>query len=350
MMDVTGSAPTKLLELAHGVVIRLCWIPPGRFLMGSADDESERWSNEGPQHWVTLSHGYWLADAPCTQAEWQAVMGTEPSYFKGSDLPVEQVSWEECQEFCERIRSRFPELDVRLPTEAEWEYACRAGTTSAYNDGSACTEPEGKDPALEKLGWFDENSDGKTYPVRKKKANQWGLYDMHGNVREWCEDWYGDYNADDQVDPAGSASGRVRALRGGSWRDQAISCHSADRSGLDPRDCDKVLGFRLASGESSKKASQQGVPVKRKIMQTLLSKLKEMRLGPARTVEHINGNTTFIWYVDNDDDRFVEARSSVNSDDVMLIARDRRIATIAVFGNTGDAISWIETELRKLVK
>jgi formylglycine-generating enzyme required for sulfatase activity len=268
MTVAVGSVPTKFpplwvsvsgtdqrpypfveLELAKGVVTRLRWIPLGRFLMGSPDDETGRWQNEGPQHWVTLSRGFWLADAPCTQAEWKVVMGTDPSDFKGGDLPVERVSWEECQEFCGRLRSRFPGLEARLPTEAEWEYACRAGTTNSYNDGSACTEVEGKDPALEKLGWFDRNTGEKTHPVRQKEANRWGLYDMHGNVWEWCEDWFDGYNAGDQVDPAGPASGSLRAVRGGSWYNYARGCRSASRSWRHLGVRFHNVGFRLASGQ-----------------------------------------------------------------------------------------------------
>jgi formylglycine-generating enzyme required for sulfatase activity len=169
---------------------------------------------------------------------------------------VEQVSWEDCQEFCKRLRSRFPGLGARLPSEAEWEYACRAGTTSAYNDGSACTELKGKDPALDKLGWFNENSGGKTHPVRQKEANRWGLYDMHGNVWEWCEDWYGDYTAGDQVDPVGPASGRMRVRRGGSLDNWAWYCRSAYRSWRCPGDRSLSLGFRLASSQVSQVEKQ----------------------------------------------------------------------------------------------
>jgi formylglycine-generating enzyme required for sulfatase activity len=246
-VDRASSCSFMDLELDAGVVTHLRWIPPGRFLMGSPDDEVGRDNDEGPQHLVTLSHGFWLADAPCMQAEWRVVMGTEPSDFKGSDLPVEQVRWEECQEFCKRLRSRFPGLEARLPTEAEWEYACRAGTMSAFNDGSACTEPEGKDPALEKLGWFGENISEKTHPVRKKEANRWGLYDMHGNVCEWCEDWFGNYDTNDQVDPTGPASGLARVRRGGSWFNLAWDCRSASRIWWLPSARRSILGFRLAS-------------------------------------------------------------------------------------------------------
>jgi formylglycine-generating enzyme required for sulfatase activity len=238
------------VELDDKVVTRLRWIPPGRFLMGSPEDEKGRYDNE-LQHWVTLTKGYWLADAPCTQAEWLAVMGTEPSNFKGPNLPVEQVSWEECQAFCEKLQLRFPGLQARLPSEAEWEYACRAGTASAFNDGSSCTEPEGKDPTLDKLGWFDQNSGGQTHDVREKKPpNQWGLHDMHGNVWEWCADGYSEYTADEQVDPTGADTGHGRVLRGGSWGNWARNCRSAGRLGGRPDDRFHYLGFRLASGQS----------------------------------------------------------------------------------------------------
>jgi formylglycine-generating enzyme required for sulfatase activity len=247
--DRLSPYPFVELELAPGVVTRLRWIPPGGFLMGSPKDEPGRRDGEGPRHWVTISNGYWLADAPCTQAEWQAVMSTAPSHFKGPDLPVEQVSWDECQVFCDRVRERFPGLRARLPSEAEWEYACRAGTSSAFNDGSPSTQPNGEDPALLKLGWFDKNSKGSTHDVRGLDPNPWGLYDMHGNVLEWCADWYGDYTAADQVDPMGAESGLGRGLRGGSWFYWAGLCRSAFRLWRQPDVRIPLLGFRLASGQ-----------------------------------------------------------------------------------------------------
>jgi formylglycine-generating enzyme required for sulfatase activity len=238
------------LELAPGVVTRLRWIPPGEFVMGSPQTETGRFEDEGPEHRVKLTHGFWLADSPCTQAEWKAVMGTDPSHFKGADFPAEQVSWDDCQEFCQKLRVRFPGLEARLPTEAEWEYACRAGTTSAFNDGSPCTKPEGEDPALLKLGWFDQNSGGGTHAVRGMAPNEWGLFDMHGNVWEWCQDGYGKYSAHDQVDPAGAARGLWRVYRGGSWANRARFCRSACLSWSGSDWCDHFLGFRLASGQS----------------------------------------------------------------------------------------------------
>jgi formylglycine-generating enzyme required for sulfatase activity len=176
-------------------------------------------------------------------------MGTAPSNFKGPSLPVEQVRWDDCQAFCENLRKRFPGLQARLPSEAEWEYACRATTMSAFNDGSPCTKPDGEDPALVKLGWFDKNSEGKTHEVRGLAANQWGLYDMHGNVWEWCADYYDSYSAAEQVDPTGADSGLERALRGGSWLNPARNSRSAFRYGRLPVVRDDFLGFRLASGQ-----------------------------------------------------------------------------------------------------
>jgi formylglycine-generating enzyme required for sulfatase activity len=246
--DRLSPYPFIELELAPGVGTRLRWIPPGQFLMGSPEDEAGRFVDEGPQHLVTLTKGYWLADAPCTQAEWQAVMGTAPSGFEGHNLPVENVSWDECQAFCERMRERFPGLQSRLPSEAEWEYACRATTSSAFNDCSPCTKPEGKDPALVKLGWFEKNSK-ETHMVRGLAANRWGLFDMHGNVWEWCADWSGDYTADDQLDPTGAIDGHGRVRRGGAWLYKAGDCRSACRSWRQPVERFLHLGFRIASGQ-----------------------------------------------------------------------------------------------------
>lgn len=255
------------LELDENVVTRLRWIPPGRFLMGSPKDERGRDDDEGPHHLVTLTQGFWLADAPCTQVEWRAVMGTEPSHHKGEslahedrrNLPVEQVSWADCEQFCEKLRARFPGMHAMLPSEAQWEYACRAGTASAFNDGSPCIVPGGHDPALAKLGWFDKNSGGRTKPVRGLAPNQWGLYDMHGNVWEWCQDWLDRYATDDQVDPAGAASGGGRVFRGGSWGSPAWCCRSAYRGRWQPVERFDDLGFRLASGRSEQgsQASQE---------------------------------------------------------------------------------------------
>jgi formylglycine-generating enzyme required for sulfatase activity len=232
-----------------GVPFRLRWIPPGRFRMGSPKKERGRRDNEGPVHEVTISKGYWLADTPCTQAQWESVMGENPSRFRGSTRPVEYITWHQCVEFCERLREPTPTLNFRLPTEAEWEYACRAGTESAFNDGSDCTDPGGKDPALDRLGWFDENSNHDTHPVREKTPNGWGLYDMHGNVWEWCLDGRRTYK-NTETDPLGPTDDSARrALRGGSFWDNAWYRRASCRDGYDPGSRYRHVGFRLASGQ-----------------------------------------------------------------------------------------------------
>ena len=236
------------LRLARGVQMRLRWIPAGRFQRGSPESERGRHPDEGPQHGVELIRGYWLAETPCTQAEWEAVMGENPSHFKGEgERPVEQVSWEDCQEFCRRVEEARPGVGIRLPTEAEWEYACRAGKESAYHDGSECTEPEGKDPALLRLGWFGGNSDGRTHAVRQLKANGWGLYDVHGNVWELCEDWFGKYKARDERDPKGPDAGSGRVARGGGWYGSAQHCRAAYRFSGHPSKRVQNIGVRFAA-------------------------------------------------------------------------------------------------------
>ena len=232
------------------------WIPPGRFLMGSTKEEEGKNDNEKSQHTMTLSRGSWLGETPVTQAQWQAVMGDNPSRFKGApELPVEQVSWQDSMVFAGRINRLFPGFHATLPTEAQWEYACRAGTNSDFNDGSPCTQPDGLDSALDALGWFDENSGGKTHAVKEKKPNAWGLYDTHGNVWEWCADaWKPDgYSGRESgvmnpetVDEDENAD---RLVRGGSWYGPARSCRAAFRLRFVPDFRGFYLGLRLATGQ-----------------------------------------------------------------------------------------------------
>jgi formylglycine-generating enzyme required for sulfatase activity len=178
-----------------------------------------------------------------TQAQWEAVIRNNPSGFKGADLPVEQVSWDDAMAFCrrlterERAAGRLPDGYVyTLPTEAQWEYACRAGTTGPYaGDGN-----------LDDMGWYSQNSGNTTHPVGQKRPNAWGLYDMHGNVWEWCRDWYGNYPGGLVRDPTGPASGSYRVNRGGCWNYPATECHSASRYFLGPGDRLYFFGFRLA--------------------------------------------------------------------------------------------------------
>lgn len=230
------------------------WIPPGRFIMGSPDSEMGRWDHEGPQHEVVLTKGFWLGETPVTQGQWEAVAGQNPSHFKGPDRPVEQVSWLDCREFIQQVNGLLPGLHAVLPSEAQWEYACRAGTRSAFNDGARCTQPEGADSALEVLGWFKENSEGGTHPVRQKMGNAWGLYDMHGNVWEWCRDaWKGKGYAsrgEMAVDPEETGDDSVgRVVRGGCSFDDAGNCRAAIRIGFVPSDRGRDIGLRLSAGQ-----------------------------------------------------------------------------------------------------
>lgn len=227
------------------VVQRMRWVPPGRFLMGSPEGETGRWDDEGPQREVTISRGLWLGETPCTQALWRAVMGENPSAFVSPDRPVEQVSWDDCQIFVERINRLMPGFGARLPTEAEWEYACRGGTTAATWVGDLEVLGESNAPALDAIAWYWGNSDvdfdlnnGKqdrgTHRVKRKDPNPLGLYDMLGNVDEWCGDWFGRYVATPQVDPTGAAAGSHRVCRGGSWGSGAGRVRAAIRSALLP--------------------------------------------------------------------------------------------------------------------
>ncbi|MEX0321475.1 MAG: bifunctional serine/threonine-protein kinase/formylglycine-generating enzyme family protein [Puniceicoccaceae bacterium] len=236
-----------VVELPDGESVELKWIKSGSFTMGSPSNEKDRDSDE-KQHSVRLSRGYWLGKYEVTQGDWEALMGNNPSRFKssGKQAPVESVSWDDAMEFCrklterERAAGRLPEgMWYTLPTEAQWEYACRAGTATRFYTGN-------NDSDLDKAGWYDSNSGSKTHPVGQKQPNTWGLYDMHGNVWEWCLDWKDDYPAGTVTDPTGPSSGARRVLRGGGWDGDARLCRSAFRYRDSPGDSGYYLGFRLA--------------------------------------------------------------------------------------------------------
>ena len=186
-----------------------------------------------------------------TQGQWQTIVGNNPSFFPncGDNCPVEQVSFNDCKEFIRRLNQKEGTNKYRLPTEAEWEYACRAGSTTAFANGGITKLECGYDPNLDAMGWYCANSGKKTHPVARKNPNAWGLYDMHGNVWEWCQDLYGDYPTGQVTDPKGSSSGRrYRVMRGGDWRLYTRHCRSAHRcvgtSGYSRRIGN--VGFRLA--------------------------------------------------------------------------------------------------------
>ena len=233
----------QLAQLPAGArELEMVAIPPGEFQMGSPSQEKDRYSNEGPQHQVRLTKPFWLGRYEVTQAQWKAVMGSNsnPSYFKGDNLPVEQVSWNDCQSFVEKLNA-LGQGTFRLPTEAEWEYVCRAGMTTRFYWGDDSSYSQ-----VGKYAWYVENSGLQTHPVGEKEPNAWGLYDMSGNVWEWCEDWYGAYSGGLEVDPKGQESGETRVLRGGIWSFGPRLLRSAYRSsnGLVARH--HYVGFRLA--------------------------------------------------------------------------------------------------------
>ncbi len=232
----------------------LIWINPGMFTIGSTWTEEGRYSNEGPQTRVTINQGFWMSKYETTQEEYQSVMGSNPSYFKGdARRPVETVSWVDATNYCGKLMvrelaaGRLPSgYRYRLPTEAEWEYACRAGTTTRYNYGD--------DPDYMQLGnyaWYSSNSDGTTHPVGLKEPNAWGLHDMHGSLWEWCLDWYGTYPGGSVTDPWSPNAGSSRVFRGGGWSGSGRFCRSALRNGNPPATRSYGIGFRpvLAPGQ-----------------------------------------------------------------------------------------------------
>jgi formylglycine-generating enzyme required for sulfatase activity len=227
-------------DYTNSIGMEFVLIPAGEFMMGSPQDEDGRTDGEGPIHEVAIRNAYYLGKYEVTQEQWTEVMGNNPSYFEGDDRPVEGVSWNDVQEFVEKLNEREGTDKYRLPSEAEWEYACRAGTTtrSFFGDG---------DSKLSEYAWYYENSKHQTHPVGQKRQNPWGLYDMHGNVYEWCQDrWHSNYEdapTDGSAWEDGSSSYRI--VRGGSWFGMARCCRSALRL-YNPLDygCSSC-GFRL---------------------------------------------------------------------------------------------------------
>jgi formylglycine-generating enzyme required for sulfatase activity len=219
------------------------WCEPGIFLMGSPEDEPGReyWSDNETQHQVTLTRGFWIAETPVTQALWEIFMGDNPSHFKGAERPVEYVSWDDAQRFINTLNSMKPELQLCLPTEAQWEYACRVGTTTPFSFGDNITTDQvnynGNLPCNKGRKGEYRNQ---TVEIKSLPPNAWGLYQMHGNVSEWCQDWYGHQSI--------TESGPLRVLRGGSWFSYCRQCRSAYRFVLDSAYRASYIGFRLALG------------------------------------------------------------------------------------------------------
>ena len=233
----------------------MVWIKPGTFLMGSRADEIGRGSGEDPRTLVTLTKGFWIGCHEVTQGEYQATVGSNPSFFSGdSNRPVEQVTWNAAVAYCttlttnDRATGRLPVgWGYRLPTEAEWEYCCRSGARTTR----FCYGDDLSGAAFGNYAWYSANSGNTTNPVEQKLANPWGLMDMHGNLWEWCQDWYGPYPGGTVIDPPGPVTGIRRVVRGGSWNKTANDCRSAQRDFGTPSSSSSIIGFRivLSSGQ-----------------------------------------------------------------------------------------------------
>ena len=226
-----NSSATGLSAELNKLINNMVYVSGGTFIMGG--DES---SDQTPTHSVTLS-SYYICKYEVTQALWRAVMGSNPSKFKGDNLPVEQVSWNDCQTFINRLNS-YTGRNFRLPTEAEWEFAARGGNYSRRYKYSGSNY-------IGDVAWYTDNSGNRTHPVGTKQANELGLYDMSGNVWEWCSDWYGSYSSYSQNDPTGPNSGSDRVIRGGCWSFPARGCRSFIRFHITPGGHSYYIGLRL---------------------------------------------------------------------------------------------------------
>jgi formylglycine-generating enzyme required for sulfatase activity len=257
----------------YGAPLEMVWIPAGKFMMGSPESENARVGNEGPRHEVTISRGFWMSKYEITQAQWEKMPpGKNPSSVKNPGNPVESVSWESCRNFVDELNNRARgtnyHLEFRLPTEAQWEYACRAGTTTAFHYGDSLDATQAN---------FDGNYPGgqgakgeyrkKPLPAGQFKPNAWGLYDMHGNVSEWCLDYgYGVYGNEAVTDPKGPKTGCVRVVRGGAWHNPGASCRSAFRNYNSVTTRTPFIGLRVVlmaktdPGSGNLKADDKPVP------------------------------------------------------------------------------------------
>ncbi|MCE8423946.1 MAG: formylglycine-generating enzyme family protein [Candidatus Methanoperedens sp.] len=254
--DTTQSTPTAVATTAYpapiitstpdkktftnSIGMEFVLIPAGEFDMGSASNDVDRKPNEEPVHRVKLSSALYFGKYEVTQKQWYDVMGTSPSNYSGNDLPVEQVSWNDAQEFIKKLNEKEGINKYKLPSEAEWEYAARAGTKTRYSFGDSYSN-------LGDYAWYNDNSNSKTHQVGRNKPNEWGLYDMHGNVWEWVQDkWHDDYNgAPNDASSWERGDGLIRVGRGGGWSGSAGDCRSAARFDGEPDYRDYALGFRI---------------------------------------------------------------------------------------------------------
>ena len=240
-LSVASGSNTISIPVKDGINIEMVKVEAGTFMMGATSEMKDPDDDEKPVHQVILTNDYYMGKYEVTQALWEAVMGSNPSICEGDNLPVETVSWNDCQEFISKLNS-MTGRKFRLPTEAEWEYAARGGKKSRSYQYSGSSN-------ISDVAWYDGNSGSKTHPVGTKHANELGIYDMSGNVYEWCSDWYGFYSSSSQTNPTGADSGAGRVCRGGGWCDDAVCCRLSFRLGNSPGSLLINLGLRLALSE-----------------------------------------------------------------------------------------------------
>ena len=243
----SASMDSDILEFEiEDVSFKMILVEHGHFMMGATSEQEDPYNGEKPAHKVTLTKDYYMGETQVTQVLWETVMGNNPSCFEGEERPVESVSWNECQEFIRelnrKLRSQLHGKSFRLPTEAEWEFAARGGNNRCGYQYSGSDD-------LDEVACYSDNSDSETCDVASFEPNELGIYDMSGNVCEWCHDWYGSYNRSAQTDPKGPSSGSGRVIRGGSWRGVVRVCRLSFRYYRSPDDSDFNLGLRLALSE-----------------------------------------------------------------------------------------------------
>ena len=239
--SVSSGSNEISIPVKNGITIDMVKVEAGTFMMGATSEMQDPWNDEKPVHQVTLTNDYYMGKYEVTQSLWQTVMGSNPSNFKGDNLPVERVSWNDSQEFINKLNS-MTGRKFRLPTEAEWEYAARGGKKSRGYQYSGSRK-------ISDVAWYRYNSRSKTHPVGTKLVNELGIYDMSGNVCEWCQDWYGPYSNSSQTNPTGADSGNGRVCRGGSWNYDAGRCCSSSRSNITAGYRDGCHGLRLVLSE-----------------------------------------------------------------------------------------------------
>lgn len=276
-LEASGYVELGKKRFVNSIGMEFVYIEPGSFIMGTPEDELGHDFTEN-QHIVTIEKGFFIQTTEVTQGQWMMIMGNNPSYFIncGENCPVESVSFVEVQEFIQRLNEKEDTVRYRLPTEAEWEYACRAGKDTPFNNGGVLTDRvAGKNASLDKIAWYYFNSRKGTHPVGLKEPNQWGIYDMHGNVWEWCEDWFVRYPFQERSSLRGTLNGWTKVKRGGSWREGPLFCRAGYRSASRPEYKDSDIGFRVVAEviERVDQTTHPEPPSQKRVSECIISKV-----------------------------------------------------------------------------